>query len=74
MTVGEGLDPPETVPLMPCAFQMVALREATCQDDLQLFACKEGPVVKQGNFSIESVGAIINRPRAVNDRPYIRRM
>ena len=29
---------------------------------------------KTRNFSIESVGAIINRPRAVNDRPYIRRM
>ena len=42
MTVGEGLDPPETVPLMLCAFQMVALREATCQDDIPLFVRKKG--------------------------------
>ena len=35
---------------------------------------KEGCVAKCVKTTIESVGAIINRPRAVNDRPYIRRM
>ena len=39
----------------------------------QLYPVKKR-VAKHTKSSIESVGAIINRPRAVNDRPYIRRM
>ena len=32
---------------------------------------RKDPVVKLENRSIEHVGAIINRPRALNERPYI---
>jgi hypothetical protein len=35
---------------------------------------EKGSVAKYEKSSIESVGATISRPRAVNDRPYIRRM
>ena len=34
----------------------------------------KGRVAKYEKPTIESVGAIINRPRAVNDRPYIHKM
>ncbi len=34
----------------------------------------EGRVAKYKKCPIESVGATISRPRAINDRPYIRRM
>ena len=35
------------------------------------YSMPKGSVVKCVNFTIASVGAIINRPRAVNDRPYV---
>ena len=35
---------------------------------------KMGRVAKCAKSTVEYVGVIINRPRAVNDRPYIRRM
>ena len=38
------------------------------------YGSKKWACYKMRKLAIEFVGAIINRPRAVNDRPYIRRM